>query len=152
MGLHGMSRRTALKLGLGGMALGLAGRAAQAQTVEEFYKGNTVTLVISAAPGGASDFFARLFAPFFARHIPGQPQVIVTNLAGASGMMCCFAALIRLRLARWRTSSLKHSCFHSSTWVADIVSLRVAQDWMPVALLGAARSDSVVRLTSPPLA
>lgn len=79
-------RRAALKMGLSALALGLVGRPVLAQTAEEFYAGNVVTLVISAAPGGASDFFARLFAPFFGKHIPGQPQVIVTNLAGASGM------------------------------------------------------------------
>jgi len=77
-----LNRRAVMALGL---ALAAAGPAA-AQTVEEFYAGNTVTLIISAAPGGASDFFGRQFAPFLARHIPGQPQVIVENLPGASGM------------------------------------------------------------------
>ena len=60
MGFCGVRRRMLLKLGLAGLALGLAGQVARAQSAEEFYKGNTVTLVISAAPGGASDFFARL--------------------------------------------------------------------------------------------
>ena len=60
---------------------------AQAQTVEEFYGANTVTLVVSAAPGGAADFFARSFAPYFARHIPGNPKIVVTNQPGAGGMV-----------------------------------------------------------------
>lgn len=77
---------TAAKLiGLTGLLMGLS-TAAFAQTPEEFYKGKTVTMVISAAPGGASDFFGRQFASYLGKHIPGQPQVIVTNMPGASGM------------------------------------------------------------------
>jgi tripartite-type tricarboxylate transporter receptor subunit TctC len=61
--------------------------AVQAQTPEEFYEGKTLTLVISAAPGGASDFFARAFADYFSKHIPGQPQVVVTNQPGGGGIV-----------------------------------------------------------------
>lgn len=59
----------------------------QAQTVEEFYRGNTVTLVISAASGGSSDQFAREFAPFLSRHLPGQPNIVTVNQPGAGGMV-----------------------------------------------------------------
>jgi tripartite-type tricarboxylate transporter receptor subunit TctC len=77
-----LGRRAVLALALSFAGLG----AAQAQTVEEFYKDKTVTLIISAAPGGASDFFGRQFAQYLGEHIPGKPQVIVTNVPGASGM------------------------------------------------------------------
>lgn len=60
---------------------------AQAQTVEEFYKGKTVTFIISAAAGGSTDFFGRAFANYFAKHIPGQPTVIVVNQPGAGGLL-----------------------------------------------------------------
>jgi len=56
------------------------------QTVEEFYKDNPVTLVVSASGGGGSDNWARQFAPFLQKHMPGNPQIIVTNQPGASGM------------------------------------------------------------------
>lgn len=68
-----------------GMAIGSLGTA-NAQSVEEFYSKHNVTLVVSAAPGGASDFFAREFAKYFSKHIPGKPQMIIVNQAGASGM------------------------------------------------------------------
>jgi tripartite-type tricarboxylate transporter receptor subunit TctC len=77
-----------------GLAVGfsLAGLAPlQAQTPEEFYKGKTVTLVISAAPGGGADFFAREFAKYFAKHIPGKPNITMTNVAGAGGMQAAIA-------------------------------------------------------------
>lgn len=75
----------AIKTALGITLVGAG--AAFADSVEDFYRGNTVTLVVSAAPGGASDFFARQFGDYFGRHIPGQPTVIVVNQAGAGGMI-----------------------------------------------------------------
>ncbi|ODT82412.1 MAG: hypothetical protein ABS76_07270 [Pelagibacterium sp. SCN 64-44] len=72
------------------LAVGLASATiagAQAQTAEEFYGANTVNLIVSAAPGGAADFFARSFAPYFARHLPGSPKIVVTNQPGAGGMV-----------------------------------------------------------------
>lgn len=58
----------------------------QAQTPEEFYKGKTVNLIVSAAPGGGADLYARAFIKYFSKHMPGQPNVIVTNLPGAGGL------------------------------------------------------------------
>lgn len=76
------------------LGLSLAGAAtAQAQTAAEFYSGNTITLVVSAAAGGGSDSWARGFVPFLQKHIPGNPQILVNNLAGASGM----AAAVQLQ-------------------------------------------------------
>ena len=60
---------------------------AQAQTVEEFYKGNTVTMIVSAPAGTLSDFLARQFADYYAKNIPGQPNIVVMNVAGAGGMV-----------------------------------------------------------------
>lgn len=58
----------------------------QAQTPEEFYKGKTVNLIVSAAPGGGADLYARAFIKYFSKHLPGQPNVVVTNLPGAGGL------------------------------------------------------------------
>ncbi|MBZ9653743.1 Bug family tripartite tricarboxylate transporter substrate binding protein [Phyllobacterium lublinensis] len=69
-----------------GAGLVLTG-AAQAQTVEEFYKGKNLTFIISAAAGGSTDFFGRAFAKYYAKHIPGQPNVIVVNQPGAGGLL-----------------------------------------------------------------
>lgn len=61
--------------------------SAQAQTVEEFYKGNTITMIVSAPAGTLSDFLARQFADFYSANIPGQPAIVVMNVAGAGGMV-----------------------------------------------------------------
>jgi|TARA_A100001391_G_scaffold87150_1_gene57551 tripartite-type tricarboxylate transporter receptor subunit TctC len=68
------------------MSLGMA-HAVSAQTAEEFYSGSPVTIMVSAPAGTLSDVLARQFAIFFSRHIPGEPDIIVMNVAGAGGMV-----------------------------------------------------------------
>lgn len=58
-----------------------------AQSVEEFYAVTPITLLVGAAPGGASDTYARTFARYFGTHIPGNPTVIVENKPGAGGLI-----------------------------------------------------------------
>jgi len=59
---------------------------AQAQTPEEFYRGRTITLAIGYAPGGGYDTYARLFARYFGRHVPGRPTVATQNVPGAGSL------------------------------------------------------------------
>jgi len=63
----------------------MAGSAAQAQ--QPFYKGKRLTLLINFAPGGPSDIEGRLLAKHLARHIAGNPQIIVQNKDGAGGLI-----------------------------------------------------------------
>jgi tripartite-type tricarboxylate transporter receptor subunit TctC len=65
---------------------------AGAQTsVEDFYKGRTVEIVIGTTPGGGYDLYGRLIAHYLGRHIPGNPSVIVKNMPGAG----------HLRMTNW---------------------------------------------------
>jgi len=57
-----------------------------AQTVEEFYRGKRISLVISGSVGGGYDLYARLLAKHMPRHIPGQPIIIVQSMRGAEGL------------------------------------------------------------------
>ena len=61
--------------------------SARAQSPAEFYRGKTVTLLISSATGGGYDALARVIANHLGRHIPGSPLVIVRNMAGAGGIV-----------------------------------------------------------------
>jgi len=54
------------------------------QSVEEFYKGKNVDLIIGYSPGGGYDLYARLVGQFLGQHIPGKPTIIPRNLPGAS--------------------------------------------------------------------
>jgi tripartite-type tricarboxylate transporter receptor subunit TctC len=64
-----------------------AQRTARADTVEDFYRGKTISLVVSASPGGGYDTLARAVARFLGKHIPGNPSVIVRNMPGAGGIV-----------------------------------------------------------------
>ncbi|REF68430.1 Bug family tripartite tricarboxylate transporter substrate binding protein [Paracoccus versutus] len=57
------------------------------QTAEEFYKGKTLTILVSAQSGSLTDFIARQFAQAYVKHIPGQPEAVVMNVVGAGGMV-----------------------------------------------------------------
>ena len=59
---------------------------AKADVVAEFYRGRTVTLVVSSNAAGGYDTFARAIARYIGKHIPGNPTVIVRNMPGAGGM------------------------------------------------------------------
>jgi tripartite-type tricarboxylate transporter receptor subunit TctC len=65
--------------------LGLGALVAPALAQEPFYKGKRLTVLVNFDAGSATDIEGRVFARHFARHIDGQPQVIVQNIAGAGG-------------------------------------------------------------------
>lgn len=46
------------------------------------FSGETVEWIIPFKEGGGSDKWARLYAPYLARALPGQPNVIVKNVGG----------------------------------------------------------------------
>jgi tripartite-type tricarboxylate transporter receptor subunit TctC len=57
-----------------------------AQTVEQFYKGKTIDMIVGGAPGGGYDIYGRAVARHWGRHIPGNPSFTVRNMPGASGI------------------------------------------------------------------
>ena len=67
------------------LALGAA-PAAAADSVADFYKGKTVSLIVGYSAGGGADLWARFIAHHLGRHIPGNPIVIVQNVPGGSGL------------------------------------------------------------------
>jgi len=60
--------------------------SAYAQPIADFYRGKTVSMVISSSPGGGYDTLSRVIARFLGRHIPGNPSVVPQNMPGASGI------------------------------------------------------------------
>jgi tripartite-type tricarboxylate transporter receptor subunit TctC len=69
------------------LSVALAAAPAHADAIADFYKGKTVTLVVSSASGGGYDALARVVARYIGKHIPGQPTVIVRNMPGAGGIV-----------------------------------------------------------------
>src|SRR6476660_9213675 len=56
-----------------------------ASAQEPFYKGKRLTVMVNFAPGGSTDIEGRLFARHIAKHIDGEPAVLVQNMDGAGG-------------------------------------------------------------------
>jgi tripartite-type tricarboxylate transporter receptor subunit TctC len=59
----------------------------QAQSVEQFYKGRSITILVGNSPGGINDISARLMARHIGRFIPGNPGAVVQNNPGAGGVI-----------------------------------------------------------------
>ncbi len=60
---------------------------AQAQSVANFYRGQTISMVVSSSAGGGYDTLSRAVARYLGKHIPGNPTVIVRNMPGAGGIL-----------------------------------------------------------------
>jgi len=63
-----------------------AANAAQAQSVEQFYKGRQLAMIVGTSPGGINDITARFVARHLGRFIPGNPTLVVQNQPGAGGI------------------------------------------------------------------
>ena len=57
----------------------------QAQT--PFYQGKTITIIVSTKAGDVYDLYPRLVAEFLPKYIPGNPNIIIQNVAGAAGLI-----------------------------------------------------------------
>jgi tripartite-type tricarboxylate transporter receptor subunit TctC len=66
---------------LGGSASALA------DPVSDFYTGKTISLIISAGPGGGFDNNARLVARHLGKHIPGNPLIVPKNMPGGGHLV-----------------------------------------------------------------
>ncbi|MDB5594383.1 MAG: tripartite tricarboxylate transporter family receptor [Hyphomicrobiales bacterium] len=60
---------------------------AQSQSIEQFYRGKTITVMIGYGVGGSDDLWARLISRHMGRFIPGQPNVVPQNVPGAGSLV-----------------------------------------------------------------
>lgn len=75
-------------LSAGVLALAVAApHAALAQTVEEFYSGRTLEMMIGYAPGGSNDSYARAVANHLGDHLPGNPKIVPVNMPGGGSLV-----------------------------------------------------------------
>ncbi len=54
---------------------------------EASFRGKTVRIIVGASAGGGYDAYARLLAAHLGRNMPGNPSVIVQNMAGAGSLL-----------------------------------------------------------------
>ncbi len=68
------------------LALGIAAAwSCQPAAAQAELKGKTVQLYIGGGIGGAIDAVARTFAPHLAKHLPGEPTLVQSNMGGNGG-------------------------------------------------------------------
>jgi tripartite-type tricarboxylate transporter receptor subunit TctC len=60
---------------------------AGASPAEDFYKGRQVNMVIGFNAGGGYDIYGRLVARHIARHIPGNPNIVIRNMPGGGSLI-----------------------------------------------------------------
>ncbi len=76
-------RRASLTFAALALCLALPARA---EPVEDFYRGKQISLLVGSGAGGGYDAYARVFARYVTRHIPGAPAIVVKNVPAAGGM------------------------------------------------------------------
>jgi len=60
--------------------------AVKAETVEEFYKGKTITAIVPFGPGGGYSIYTQIAARHLPKFVPGNPTVVAQHMPGAGGI------------------------------------------------------------------
>ncbi len=50
------------------------------------YAGKRIAVIVPFSEGGGTDSYSRLMAPYFEKHLPGNPKIIVVNRPGGGGL------------------------------------------------------------------
>jgi tripartite-type tricarboxylate transporter receptor subunit TctC len=79
-------RKILWTIGVTAVASGMAASTAAAQTGADFFKGKTVTYIVSTAPGGGFDLYGRLVADYMQKYLPGS-TFVVKNVPGAGHLI-----------------------------------------------------------------
>ena len=67
-------------------ALAALANVARADSVADFYKNRSVSMIIGYSVGGGYDAYARLLARYIGRHIPGEPSIVAQQMTGAGSL------------------------------------------------------------------
>jgi tripartite-type tricarboxylate transporter receptor subunit TctC len=138
-----MHRRTMLGgLLASGVALGSGAAQAQGQSPEDFYKGKTLTWMVSTGPGGGHDFYARLIVKHMAKFMP-DTTIIVKNVPGAGHIIGANTVYLS------KPDGLTIGSFSTGLVYAQIVGMNGIQfDLGKMSWIGKAASDSRVLLVT----
>jgi tripartite-type tricarboxylate transporter receptor subunit TctC len=68
------------------VAICIAGEAAANESVADFYRGKTLSIVVGHEAGTGFDFFGRTLSRHITRHMPGNPNAVPQNMPGAGGL------------------------------------------------------------------
>jgi tripartite-type tricarboxylate transporter receptor subunit TctC len=57
------------------------------KAVANFYRGKSVRIIVGFSAGGGYDQYSRLIGRHLSKHIPGNPAIVVENMAGAGSII-----------------------------------------------------------------
>ena len=77
----------AKKLSVLAVILAFFAAPASGASVEDFYKGKTIRIVVGYGPGGATDTNARLLQRALSKYIPSNPNIVIENKPGGGSML-----------------------------------------------------------------
>ena len=62
-------------------------KVGECASVDDFYKGKSVKIVVGFSAGGGFDTYARAISRHMSKHIPGNPGIVVENMTGAGSLI-----------------------------------------------------------------
>jgi tripartite-type tricarboxylate transporter receptor subunit TctC len=131
-------RGTMMKSMTAGLAISaLWSGLAVAQSPADFYKGKTVQFVVGYGPSGGFDAYTRAAARFMGKHIPGNPNVIVQNMPGASSL-----TFVRYMATRAPTDGTQWGMFNRGLMPQSVVDPKqVGVDFSKFTWIGSMNSE-----------
>lgn len=75
-----------VKRSLSVLAVAAAVALAPATLAAADFSGKKITIVVPFKEGGGADVYARLFAPYLEKHLPGNPTILVRNQPGGGSV------------------------------------------------------------------
>jgi tripartite-type tricarboxylate transporter receptor subunit TctC len=72
---------------VGGILIAIGTMAAPARADTTYFQDKTISLIFGGGASGGNAAYARFFAPYYAKHIPGNPRIIVKGMPGAGTLI-----------------------------------------------------------------
>ncbi|MBI2358303.1 MAG: hypothetical protein HYV04_05270 [Deltaproteobacteria bacterium] len=105
-----------------------------------YYEGKTLTIVVGYKPGGGYDRYARLFAKYLPRYMPGNPTIVIQNMPGANSII---AANHIYSVAK--PDGLTIGTFNNGLVIAQLTKVEgVRFDLTKIAWIGSTASDAAI--------
>ncbi|MBM4297988.1 MAG: hypothetical protein FJ143_09645 [Deltaproteobacteria bacterium] len=76
-----------IPFGLCALILASLGGLPRVSDAQEFYAGKTIRIIVGFPAGGGFDTYSRVIGRHISKYIPGNPAVVVDNVAGAGSLV-----------------------------------------------------------------
>lgn len=116
--------------------------SARAETAADFYKGKTITWIVSTGPGGGHDYYVRLIARHMQKFLPDS-TIIVKNVPGAGHIIGANTVYLS------KPDGLTFGSYSTGLVYAQLVGVQGIQfDLTKMSWIGKAASDTRVMVVS----